>query len=66
MRSLIRAVLPIVVVVGCVLGHNYSLWLSLAKRRIIGGKGLATGGGAGRDESDGTSVDATGVDSSDS
>ncbi len=37
---------PATVVVGCVLGHNYSLWLSLAKRRVIGGKGLATGGGA--------------------
>ena len=33
-------------VVGAVLGHNYSLWLSLAKGRVIGGKGLATGGGA--------------------
>jgi glycerol-3-phosphate acyltransferase PlsY len=32
--------------IGCVLGHNYSLWLSLAKRRLLGGKGLATGGGA--------------------
>jgi glycerol-3-phosphate acyltransferase PlsY len=35
-----------VVVVGTVLGHNNSLWLSLAKRRLMGGKGLATGGGA--------------------
>lgn len=31
---------------GAVLGHNYSLWLSLAKRRLTGGKGLATGAGA--------------------
>lgn len=34
------------VVLGAVLGHNYSLWLSIAKRRVLGGKGLATGGGA--------------------
>ncbi|MDH4138997.1 MAG: glycerol-3-phosphate acyltransferase [Coriobacteriia bacterium] len=37
---------PATVLLGCVLGHNYSLWLSLAKRRVIGGKGLATGAGA--------------------
>lgn len=37
---------PQVVVLGAVVGHNYSLWLSLAKRRWLGGKGLATGGGA--------------------
>ena len=40
------AVGPQAVVLGAVLGHNYSLWLSLAKRRVLGGKGLATGGGA--------------------
>ncbi len=33
-------------VIAAVVGHNYSLWLSLAKRKILGGKGLATGGGA--------------------
>lgn len=33
-------------VLGAVIGHNYSLWLSIAKRRWLGGKGLATGGGA--------------------
>lgn len=38
--------LGMVAVLGAVLGHNYSLWLSLAKRRVLGGKGLATGGGA--------------------
>ena len=37
---------PQAVVLGAVIGHNYSLWLSLAKRRWLGGKGLATGGGA--------------------
>ena len=34
------------VMIGAVVGHNWSLWLSLAKRRVVGGKGLATGGGA--------------------
>jgi acyl phosphate:glycerol-3-phosphate acyltransferase len=37
---------PQAVVLGAVIGHNYSLWLSIAKRRVLGGKGLATGGGA--------------------
>ncbi|MDY0088173.1 MAG: glycerol-3-phosphate acyltransferase [Coriobacteriia bacterium] len=37
---------PQAVVLGAVVGHNYSLWLSLSKRRWLGGKGLATGGGA--------------------
>ncbi|MHB9003330.1 MAG: glycerol-3-phosphate acyltransferase [Coriobacteriia bacterium] len=37
---------PALVVIGTVVGHNWSLWLSIAKRRILGGKGLATGGGA--------------------
>ncbi len=37
---------PQAVVLGAVIGHNYSFWLSLAKRRLLGGKGLATGGGA--------------------
>jgi glycerol-3-phosphate acyltransferase PlsY len=32
--------------IGAVVGHNWSLWLSLAKHRVLGGKGLATGGGA--------------------
>jgi glycerol-3-phosphate acyltransferase PlsY len=36
-----------VAVVGAVLGHNYSVWLALVKRRFVAtGKGLATGGGA--------------------
>jgi glycerol-3-phosphate acyltransferase PlsY len=36
-----------VAVLGAVLGHNYSIWLMLAKRRFVPtGKGLATGGGA--------------------
>lgn len=35
-----------VTMIGCVVGHDWSLWLSLLKRRILGGKGLATGGGA--------------------
>ncbi len=34
-------------VIGSVLGHNYSVWLALAKHRYVRtGKGLATGGGA--------------------
>ncbi len=37
---------PQAVVLGAVVGHNYSIWLTLAKRRLLGGKGLATGGGA--------------------
>ncbi len=37
---------PQAVVLGAVLGHNYSLWLSISKKRVLGGKGLATGGGA--------------------
>ena len=37
---------PQAVVLGAVIGHNYSLWLSISKRRWLGGKGLATGGGA--------------------
>ncbi len=37
---------PRAVVLGAVVGHNYSLWLSLSKRRVLGGKGLATGAGA--------------------
>lgn len=31
--------------IGAVIGHDWSLWLSLAKGRVLGGKGLATGGG---------------------
>lgn len=38
--------LPQAVVLGTVVGHDFSLWLSFAKRRLVGGKGLATGGGA--------------------
>jgi glycerol-3-phosphate acyltransferase PlsY len=35
------------VVAGCVLGHNYSLWMALLKGRFARtGKGLATGAGA--------------------
>lgn len=37
---------PQAVVLGTVIGHNYSLWLSIVKRKVLGGKGLATGGGA--------------------
>lgn len=34
-------------ILGAVLGHNYSAWLALAKRRYVRtGKGLATGGAA--------------------
>lgn len=34
-------------VLGAVLGHNYSVWLAIVKRRYVRtGKGLATGGGA--------------------
>lgn len=38
--------LAAVAMIGAVVGHDWSLWLSLAKRRVLGGKGLATGGGA--------------------
>lgn len=38
--------LAAVAIIGAVVGHNWSLWLSLVKRRVLGGKGLATGGGA--------------------
>lgn len=38
--------LAAVAMIGAVVGHNWSLWLSIAKRRVLGGKGLATGGGA--------------------
>ncbi len=42
-----RAIVLPLVVAGCVLGHNYSLWMILIKRRLgRTGKGLATGGGA--------------------
>lgn len=38
---------PMLAVAGAVIGHNYSLWMSLIKRRFERtGKGLATGGGA--------------------
>jgi glycerol-3-phosphate acyltransferase PlsY len=39
--------IPMAAVAGAVLGHNYSLWLAIKKRRFSRtGKGLATGGGA--------------------
>jgi acyl phosphate:glycerol-3-phosphate acyltransferase len=40
--------LPLLAVFGCVLGHNYSLWMALIKRTSLHrtGKGLATGAGA--------------------
>lgn len=39
--------LPMVAVAGSVVGHNYSIWMALIKRRFgRTGKGLATGGGA--------------------
>lgn len=42
-----RAVLAPLVVAGCVLGHNYSLWMALVSKRFVRtGKGLATGAGA--------------------
>ncbi len=38
---------PMFTVAGAVLGHNYSIWMALLKRRFARtGKGLATGGGA--------------------
>ena len=40
--------LPWLAVFGCVVGHNYSLWVALTKHRRLArtGKGLATGAGA--------------------
>lgn len=39
--------IPQAAVLGCVLGHNYSLWMALVERRFARtGKGLATGAGA--------------------
>jgi len=38
---------PMAAVAGAVLGHNYSTWMALARRKFVRtGKGLATGGGA--------------------
>lgn len=38
---------PMAAVAGCVLGHNYSIWMALIKRHFSQtGKGLATGAGA--------------------
>jgi len=38
---------PMIAVAGVVVGHNYSAWMALLKRRFARtGKGLATGGGA--------------------
>jgi len=40
-------IVPQAAVAGAVLGHNYSLWMAILKRRLSRtGKGLATGGGA--------------------
>jgi len=40
-------IIPQAAVAGAVLGHNYSLWMAILKRRLSRtGKGLATGGGA--------------------
>jgi acyl phosphate:glycerol-3-phosphate acyltransferase len=40
--------LPLLAVFGCVLGHNYSIWMALIERKGLRrtGKGLATGAGA--------------------
>ncbi len=39
--------LPLLAVLGTVLGHNYSFWMALIERRFVRtGKGLATGAGA--------------------
>lgn len=41
------AAFPMAALAGCVIGHNYSLWMALIKRGFHRtGKGLATGGGA--------------------
>lgn len=38
---------PLAAMIGAVLGHNYSCWMALMKKRFTRtGKGLATGGGA--------------------
>ncbi|MDP2181478.1 MAG: glycerol-3-phosphate acyltransferase [Actinomycetota bacterium] len=45
--SYLPLLLPQAVFAGTVLGHNYSLWMALLKRKFARtGKGLATGGGA--------------------
>ncbi|MDP2232201.1 MAG: glycerol-3-phosphate acyltransferase [Actinomycetota bacterium] len=39
--------LPMLAVAGAVMGHNYSVWMAILKKRFTRtGKGLATGGGA--------------------
>jgi len=39
--------MPMAAVAGCVVGHNYSVWMAVIKRRFgRTGKGLATGAGA--------------------
>lgn len=44
--SLVALAVP-AMVLGTVLGHNYSLWMAVIRRRFLRtGKGLATGGGA--------------------
>lgn len=41
------ALIPMAAILGVVLGHNYSVWMALIKRRFCRtGKGLATGAGA--------------------
>lgn len=41
------ALVPMAAVAGAVLGHNYSVWMAIKKRRFgRTGKGLATGGGS--------------------
>jgi glycerol-3-phosphate acyltransferase PlsY len=41
------AAMSMAAVAGCVLGHNYSFWMAVIKRRFTRtGKGLATGAGA--------------------
>lgn len=45
--SLALALLPQATLAGCVLGHNYSIWMGFIKKSFgRTGKGLATGGGA--------------------
>jgi glycerol-3-phosphate acyltransferase PlsY len=36
---------PCIALIGVVLGHNYNIWLSIGRRRLAGGKGLAAAGG---------------------
>ncbi|NTW28046.1 MAG: glycerol-3-phosphate acyltransferase [Coriobacteriia bacterium] len=46
-QSILANLLPPIAVVGVVLGHNYSIWIAIIKRKFAQtGKGLATGAGA--------------------